>query len=120
MRLGTLVTSPNFRHPALLAKDVMTLDQISGGRFELGIGAGGTGMGRDGPRRPAPTLAERAGRFEDFTAALDAMLREPSGSYAGPGAFRRRSTARCRDASQRPRVPFTIAGRGAAGAGGGG
>src|SRR5690348_13376960 len=42
IRLGTLVTSPNFRHPALLAKDVMTLDHISGGRFELGIGAGGT------------------------------------------------------------------------------
>src|SRR3984885_12649513 len=34
LRLRTLVTSPNFRHPALLAKDVMTLDQISGGRFE--------------------------------------------------------------------------------------
>src|ERR1700759_422023 len=39
IRLGTLVTSPNFRHPALLAKDAMTLDQISEGRLELGIGA---------------------------------------------------------------------------------
>src|SRR3954447_13185424 len=35
IRVGTLVTSPNFRHPALLAKDVMTLDEISGGRFDL-------------------------------------------------------------------------------------
>src|SRR6202161_2162429 len=43
LRLGTLVTSPNFRHPALLAQDVMTIDQISGGRFDLGVGSGGTG-----------------------------------------------------------------------------
>ena len=43
LRLGTWVTSPNFRHPVTLAKDLMTLDDISGGRFIAGIGAGGTG-----------------------------------------------------------------------------
>src|SRR5205085_1494270 len=36
LRVGTLVTSPNFRHPALLAKDVMTLDEISAARRDLG------------------------------------------------------------------------------------
>ena len=41
IRLGTMVTNPNFRHPLTLAKDLMTLDDISGGRITLGIGAGG-------------------------------------------------------------------------------
>ena len=43
MRLGTLVTSPNFRHPVTLAKEAMTLDRLSEGRLTLGIGAGGRG-----------------------------------------------------------------------------
>ena len=43
LRLGTWVTSPNFRHPVTLAKDLMTLDDISGGRVIVGVGAGGTG-----------------------------------------------------------------------------
>lgn len=41
MRLGTLVTSPNFRHPVTLAKELISLDDISDGRITLGIGAGG-------------------------------------------------------------------------------
>src|SRR5580704_1217263 len=40
LRLGTLVTSPNFRHPVTLAKELMTLDDISEGRLTVGIGAG--------------------------------------------------------------------------------
>jgi alkanesulfonate monooxygenase SsuD/methylene tetrahydromethanopterin reductase-like flavin-dependent oxidoreductase (luciferase family) len=43
MRLGTLVSTPNFRHPAVLAKQVMTIDELSGGRFVLGVGAGAPG-----------------------------------------------------------------------------
>lgn len=39
LRLGTLVTSPNFRHPVTLAKDLITLDDVSAGRITLGIGA---------------------------------------------------------------------------------
>src|SRR5690349_15892452 len=40
LRVGTLVYDNDFRHPALVAKDAATLDLLSGGRFELGIGAG--------------------------------------------------------------------------------
>src|SRR3954468_5368656 len=63
LRVGTLVTSPNFRHPALLAKDVMTLDEISGGRFVLGIGAGGIGYDATVLGAPPPRLPDRAARF---------------------------------------------------------
>src|SRR5438309_11820031 len=83
LRLGTLVTTPNFRHPALLAKDVMTLDEISDGRIDLGIGAGGTGYDAAvlGDEPPAP--AQRAARFEEFAESLDLLLREPKASYRG-------------------------------------
>ena len=43
IRLGTLVASPNFRHPVPFARDVLALEDIAGGRLTIGIGAGGTG-----------------------------------------------------------------------------
>ncbi len=51
IRLGTMVASPNFRHPVTLAKDAMTLDHISAGRLTLGVGAGGIGLRCHRPRR---------------------------------------------------------------------
>ncbi|MGI9596749.1 MAG: LLM class flavin-dependent oxidoreductase, partial [Acidimicrobiales bacterium] len=44
IELGTMVASPNLRHPLTLAKDAMTLDHISNGRFILGLGAGSSGF----------------------------------------------------------------------------
>ncbi len=111
IRLGTLVTSPNFRHPALLAKDAMTLDQISSGRLDLGIGAGGPGWDATALGNPPPTPRVRTERFEDFIRALDVMLREPRGSYAGHyyQAPEYRTLPGC---VQQPRVPFTVAAAG--------
>src|ERR1700744_93689 len=42
-RLGTLVATPNFRHPVTLARDVLALDDVSAGRFDLGVGPGSEG-----------------------------------------------------------------------------
>ncbi len=83
IRLGTLVASPNFRHPVPFARELVSLDDLSEGRFTLGIGAGGTGwdaamLGQD----PWPT-AERTARFAEFLALLDRLLREPAVSYDG-------------------------------------
>src|SRR5436189_4408819 len=43
IRLGPLVASPNFRHPVVFAKELITLDDVAGGRLTLGLGAGGEG-----------------------------------------------------------------------------
>src|SRR4051812_7673167 len=111
LRVGTLVTSPNFRHPALLAKDVMTLDEISGGRIDLGIGAGGIGYDASVLGEPPPKLPDRAARFAEFVDALDVLLREPVASYQGDffTVVDSRTLPGC---TQSPRVPFTVAAAG--------
>lgn len=53
LRLGTLVTSPNFRHPVTLAKELISLDDVSGGRITLGIGMRRHRVRRDGARSGA-------------------------------------------------------------------
>lgn len=111
IRIGTLVTSPNFRHPALLAKDAMTLDELSGGRLDLGVGAGGTGYDADVLGAPRLSPQDRAARFEDFVDALDVLLREPRSSYRGTfyDVVESRTLPGC---TQWPRVPFTVAAAG--------
>ncbi len=111
LRIGTLVTTPNYRHPALLAKDSMTLDEISGGRFDLGVGAGGSGYDTLVLGGEPLHLRERAARFEEFVDALDVLLREPMSSYRGHHytVVDSRTLPGC---TQQPRVPFTIAAAG--------
>ena len=84
LRLGPLVTSPNFRHPLVLAKDLLTLDDLSGGRLVVGVGAGGTGFDATVLGGAAWSRAERHQRFVEFTHALDRLLREPRSHLAGP------------------------------------
>lgn len=115
LRLGTLVTSPNFRHPVTLAKELISLDDISGGRVTLGIGAGGNGFdattllrGDESPWSPR----ERADRFGEFVALLDGLLREPAG-LTREGAFYSATEARnIPGCAQLPRLPFAVAATG--------
>jgi alkanesulfonate monooxygenase SsuD/methylene tetrahydromethanopterin reductase-like flavin-dependent oxidoreductase (luciferase family) len=111
VRLGTLVTSPNFREPVLLAKDVMTLDDISAGRFRLGIGAGGSGFDAEALGGTPWTPAERAGHFAEFVELLDLLLRQPATTWKGShyAAVEARAVP---GSVQQPRVPFTLAATG--------
>ncbi|MFF4228732.1 LLM class flavin-dependent oxidoreductase [Streptomyces sp. NPDC001820] len=111
LRLGTLVTSPNFRHPVTLAKDLISLDDISGGRITLGIGAGGTGFDATALGQEAWTARERADRFGEFLPLLDRLLTEDSVTYEGTfySAVEARNIPGC---VQRPRLPFAVAATG--------
>ncbi|MCJ1678729.1 LLM class flavin-dependent oxidoreductase [Streptomyces sp. APSN-46.1] len=111
MRLGTLVTSPNFRHPVTLAKDLITLDDISGGRVTLGIGAGGDGLDATVLGQEAWTPRERADRFAEFVPLLDRLLTE--GAVSSQGTFYSAEEARnIPGCVQRPRLPFAVAANG--------
>ncbi|MCO4695245.1 LLM class flavin-dependent oxidoreductase [Streptomyces sp. RO-S4] len=111
MRLGTLVTSPNFRHPVTLAKELISLDDISGGRVTLGIGAGGTGFDATALGQEPWTPRERADRFGEFVPLLDRLLTEDAVSYEGDfyAAHEARNIPGC---VQRPRLPFAVAATG--------
>src|SRR6266542_143397 len=82
IRIGTLVASAMFRHPVTLAKELMTLDDISDGRVTAGIGAGGDGFDATALRAVAWSKRERTERFEEFVAMLDQLLTEPTTSAA--------------------------------------
>ncbi|MEU1345651.1 LLM class flavin-dependent oxidoreductase [Streptomyces sp. NPDC005795] len=120
LRLGTLVTSPNFRHPVTLAKELISLDDISGGRITLGIGAGGSGFDATTLRRgdePPWTPRERADRFGEFLPLLDELLREPAGLTREGEYYAATEARNVPGCAQLPRLPFAVAATGPRGLG---
>src|ERR1700684_3048131 len=74
LRMGTLVTGIHYRHPAVLANMAATLDIISGGRLELGIGAGCNQLESGAYGIELGTPRERSDRFEEACEVLTGLL----------------------------------------------
>ena len=107
--LGTLVSSPNYRHPVTFMRDLLALDDISGGRLICGLGTGGDLDSRI--LGDALTVRQRVDRFHEFTELLDRLLREDHVEH--DGAFYRAADARTLPGPvQQPRIPFVIAANG--------
>jgi F420-dependent oxidoreductase-like protein len=83
LRLRLLVTGITYRHPGLLAKTVTTLDVVSGGRAELGIGAAWYEREHQGLGVPFPPLAERFERLEEGLEICLQMWGPDNGPYHG-------------------------------------
>jgi alkanesulfonate monooxygenase SsuD/methylene tetrahydromethanopterin reductase-like flavin-dependent oxidoreductase (luciferase family) len=83
LRLGIMVAAVGFRNPALIAKQAVTLDHLSGGRFELGIGAGW--MEREHADYGLELLGvkQRLDRFEEAAAIVRSLLHQPATSFTG-------------------------------------
>jgi alkanesulfonate monooxygenase SsuD/methylene tetrahydromethanopterin reductase-like flavin-dependent oxidoreductase (luciferase family) len=105
IRIGPLVANPILRHPAVLARQALTVDQISGGRLEVGIGSGYAETDHAFVGEAPWPPEERQRRFAEAVAVVDALLRgEPSERAEG---------VRLQPASpQRPRPPLTVAAHG--------
>ena len=87
IRLGTLVTPATFRLPGPLAVQVAGVDQMSGGRVELGLGAGWFETEHTAYGIPFPPVGERFDRFEEQLAVITGLWQTPVGqAFSHPGA----------------------------------
>ncbi len=113
IRLGTLVASPNFRHPVSFARELTALDDISGGRLTLGLGAGALGTSFDNQVLGGPELTarQRVDRFAEFAELLDLVLRVDHVTWTGH-YYRAVDARNLPGCVQQPRVPFVIAANG--------
>jgi alkanesulfonate monooxygenase SsuD/methylene tetrahydromethanopterin reductase-like flavin-dependent oxidoreductase (luciferase family) len=110
-RIGILVSSNTFRHPPLLAKQAVTVDHISGGRLELGIGTGWYRAEHERFGVPFPETPELVGRFEEAVMLIDALLTKDVTSWEG--RYYQVHDAPFRPAPlQQPRPPITLGAHG--------
>lgn len=83
IRLAVLVTPITFRHPAVIAKTAATLDQMSAGRFDLGVGTGWMEAEHEAFGLPFPDWSERFERVSETLAYLDAAFSGEGASFQG-------------------------------------
>ena len=112
IRLGTLVSPVTFRHPGALAKVVTTVDEMSGGRVELGVGAGWNEAEHLGLGLDFPPIEERADLLEDELAIFHGLWEQPDGwSYSGE-RLRVEQTSFHPKPTQVPHPPIIVGGEG--------
>jgi F420-dependent oxidoreductase-like protein len=111
IRIGVLVTCNTFRHPALLAKEAVTVDHISNGRLELGLGAGWYEPEHAMYGIEFPPPAELIGRFVEAVQIVDRLLRSEEVSFEGKHYTLRNAEFRP-GPIQQPRPPLTIGAHG--------
>lgn len=108
--LGVLVSPVTFRHPGVFAKVVTTVDEMSGGRIEVGVGAGWNDLEHEQLGLAFPPIKERADLMEDQLAILHGLWGEPDGwSYDGISGIRLKGALfrpRPVDVAGRPRTPI--------------
>lgn len=111
LRLGALVTGIHYRHPAVLANMASTLDVISGGRLELGIGAGWNEEESGAYGIELGSVRERSDRFEEACQVLIGLLSQETTDF--DGAYYQLKAARNEPKGpQRPHPPICIGGSG--------
>jgi alkanesulfonate monooxygenase SsuD/methylene tetrahydromethanopterin reductase-like flavin-dependent oxidoreductase (luciferase family) len=107
IRIGVLVTSNTFRHPAVLAKMAITVDHISSGRLEVGLGAGWYEPEHTMFGIPFPETKELVGRFREAVQVIDLLMREDTSSFVG--SYYQLKNGQSRPHSvQKPRPPLVL------------
>ena len=111
IRIGCQVTGMVYRHPAVLANMAATVDIMSGGRLELGVGAAWNQMECDAYGIPLPPLKERFDRFDEGVEAMVLLLTQTVSNFSGQ--YVQLTDARCEPKPvQKPHPPITIGGTG--------
>ncbi|GHJ14163.1 LLM class F420-dependent oxidoreductase [Micromonospora sp. AKA38] len=114
IRLGTLMSAATFRLPGPLAVTVAQVDQMSGGRVELGIGAGWYAEEHAAYGIPFPPVGERFDRLEEQLAVITGLWSTPAGAtFDFPGTYYPVTDSPALPKPvQRPRPPVLLGGRG--------
>jgi F420-dependent oxidoreductase-like protein len=111
LRLGLLVTGNPYRHPAVLANMAATFDIFSGGRLELGLGAGWNEQESGAYGIELLPIGQRMDQFEEACEVIHLLLTQPAVTFEGH--HYRLEDARCEPKPvQRPRPPIVIGGQG--------
>jgi F420-dependent oxidoreductase-like protein len=110
LRLGSLVSSNTYRHPAVLANTAATIDQISNGRLVLGIGAGWQENEHEAYGLDLYDVRTRSDRLEEACAVLNLLLREDRCNFAGEHYTL--VDARCDPKPVQSPLPLLVAGKG--------
>ena len=109
IRIGLGVSPITWRHPAFLARQALTVDHISDGRLELGLG---TGLGNDPSHKmtgiPNWSRKERAARFREYVEIVDKLLCNEVTTYEGC-YYKLKEAIMSPHPIQKPRPPITIA-----------
>lgn len=111
IRIGSMVNGMHYRHPAVTASAAATLDLISGGRFNLGVGAGWFEKESEAYGITLGTMKERMDRFEEGTEVIVRLLTQEHTHFHG--TYYTLTNARCEPKGvQKPHPPIVIGGKG--------
>jgi F420-dependent oxidoreductase-like protein len=110
IRFGTLVLAMTFRHPALLARQAAAIDQLSGGRFILGVGAGWNQQEHDAYGIELPPVKQRMDNLEESIQVIKALFENDTASFSGK-RYSLRDAPMSPKPQQRP-MPLLIGGGG--------
>jgi F420-dependent oxidoreductase-like protein len=110
VRCGSLVYSVGYRHPAVLAKAITTIDHLSGGRVDVGIGAGWSQLEYDAYGIPFPPVKTRMDQLEEGVQVLRGLLHGEAASLDGEWFTLR--DARNEPRPVQARIPIWIGGGG--------
>lgn len=110
VRVGTCVLAMDYRHPAVLANALATIDHLAEGRLDVGLGAGWNVQEYSAYGIPFERIGKRLDRLEEGIHVLRALWEEPEANYAGD--HYQLADALCEPKPLQPRVPIWIGGVG--------
>jgi F420-dependent oxidoreductase-like protein len=110
LRLGCMVNGMHYRHPAVTANAAVSVDHISGGRFNLGLGAGWFEPESNAYGIPLGSLTERFDRFDEGLEVIASLLTSEYTDFSG--RYFQLSNARCEPKPVQAHIPIVIGGRG--------
>jgi F420-dependent oxidoreductase-like protein len=110
VRCGSLVYSVGYRHPAVLAKMISAIDHLSGGRADLGLGAGWSQIEYEAYGIPFPSVKVRMDQLEEAIQCVRGLLRDEVTTFQGEHF--RLSNARCEPRPVQAELPIWVGGGG--------